>query len=83
MGELNRPLSQEEKRAVMISRLDSARDNYLKDYFKYCDTFGEQPDLIGLMENGMGLGAADLYDDDALDVLIAVDVAKAKKNPAT
>lgn len=69
----------EGKRAVMIARLDRERDQFLDQYFADCASRGENPDLVGLMQNGMGLGAADLYSDAELDVLIATDEAKAVK----
>ena len=44
----------------MIARLDRERDQFLDQYFADCASRGENPDLVGLMQNGMGLGAADL-----------------------
>ena len=67
------PMTQEEKREAMIFRLDTERRAFLQEYFDECKALGEKPNFEGLMLNGMGVGAGDLYDNESLDALIAAD----------
>lgn len=77
--EVNKLLTQEEKRVAKITELDKARDDFLSAYNARCDELGVNPDFIFLMENGFGLSAGDCYDDEDLDAIIVEDERKAKE----
>jgi len=67
------PTTQEEKRKAKIEELDAYKKAYLQVYNESCEMGIDRFDLIYLMENGFGLGAADCFDDDYIDALITAD----------
>jgi hypothetical protein len=72
-------LTPEEKRVLKIAELNAIQDAFLQNYFAECKEKAISPDLVGLMQNGMGMGAGDLYTDAELDALIAADEAEVNK----
>ncbi|PIP51874.1 hypothetical protein COW80_03730 [Candidatus Beckwithbacteria bacterium CG22_combo_CG10-13_8_21_14_all_01_47_9] len=68
-------LTSAEKRQLKIIELDAIRDIRLKRYFAVCEERNTRPDLMGLMLDGYGLGAGDLYSESELDALITADEA--------
>lgn len=67
------PITQEEKREAKIAELDAYKEECLKAYNELCALGVYKYNFAFLMENGFGLGASDLFDDEAIDELIAKD----------
>jgi hypothetical protein len=79
--DMSEPKTQEEKRAVKLTELDTYKAACLKAYNELCDIGMERFDFTYLIENGFGLGVGDFMDDEDIDKLIAKDeeIIAAKK----
>lgn len=68
-----KPTTQEEKREFKLAEIDTYKNACLQAYNELCDLGVAKFDLKFLMENGFGLGAGDLLNDEDVDKLIAKD----------
>lgn len=69
----SKPETQEEKREFKLAELNAYKREYLEVYNELCGFGVVEPNFSYLMENGFGLGAGDLFDDEDVDKLIAQD----------